>query len=45
MFAGARGIARWARARGRRPWVWVVLAYAAVNVAMGIAQVVVGGGL
>ena len=41
MFAAARGIARWARARGRRPWLWVLLAYAVVNLAIGIAR---GGG-
>ena len=31
MFAAARAVARWARARERRPWLWIVLAYAAIN--------------
>ena len=37
-------VARWARAQGRRPWVWILLAYATPNLAIEIAQVVVRNG-
>lgn len=34
IFLGGAGIARWARKRGRRPWVWVVGAYVAACVVL-----------
>jgi len=42
---GAAGlaVARWARARGRRPWIWVIGAYLAVNVAIGLIQLIARG--
>lgn len=35
---GVVAVFRWARRRGRNPWVWVVGAYVAANVAWGIMR-------
>jgi len=40
--AGALAVARLARAGGRRPWVWILVAYAASNVVWGILGAVLG---
>jgi hypothetical protein len=42
--AGAIAIARWARRTGRRPWVWVLGAYAALNVLVAVIEALIGRG-
>ena len=33
VFGGGFAVARWARRRGRRPWLWVIGAYVAASIA------------
>ena len=44
LYASARGVARGARRTRRRPWLWVLIVYTAVNVVIGLAGVVLGRG-
>ena len=38
VFGGGLAVARWARRRGRRPWIWVVGAYVLASIGWAIVR-------